>query len=235
VPNPDLPGALAAAVPVAAFLDRLAAALAPHGFHRDSSLVALSTCRDELAQPLAGRISDRWGPVFALGGLGGLPPAGGTMWAACLGHVPDTQRGRLLAIGLTHIGLGADGSAGTYHRPWMTDAAPTCAALSTVVGSWEEPVPQGCPEDREVHDLRAALHDVGPRPEHMVEATVAAAEAVRRRMVAGISGQAPWDRMDVAVVAGVQVHTPEGVGTGDRIVATAAGLLDARGLHAVEL
>jgi hypothetical protein len=41
--------------------------------------------------------------------------------------------------------------------------------------------------------------------------------------------------MDVAAFAGIQVHTPAGVGTGDRILHTGGGLLDARGLDEVDI
>ena len=230
-----LPEELAASTGVDDFLDRTRTALAPHGFEADNTLVALSTCRDEVAQPLAAAVAQYWGPAFSIGGLGGLPSGGSTAWAACLGHVPDHDRGKVLAIGLAHIGTVTDGPAGAYHRPWMAGTATTCGALGAVLGSWGDAPAGEESGDQELHALRGALAASGERPEDMVAATLLTAAAVRERIVEQLTAQQPWDRMDVAVVAGVQVHTPEGVGVGDRILVTDAGILRADGLTALEI
>jgi hypothetical protein len=232
---PVLPDTLAASVPVAEYLDRLTAALGPHGFEPGNTQVALSICRDEMTQQLSHEVEMRWGPAFAIGGLGGFPSSGSTGWAACLSHVPDQGRGMLLAIGLAHIGVEPDGSTGTYHRPWMAGSAPTCGALGAILHSWHEELPGEDLSDHELHTLRTALEDAGGRPEDMLAATHVTARRILELLVDQISELEPWDRMDVAAFAGIQVHTPAGVGTGDRILHTGGGLLDARGLEEVDL
>jgi hypothetical protein len=231
VNSDNLPEPLGSALPAEEFLQDLASTLEPHGFDDDNTLVALSTCRDEMTQRFTQEVDRRFGPPFSHGGLAGLPSGGSTAWVACLSHVPDDGRGKLLAVGLAHVGLEADGSTGSYHRPWMRDSAPTCGALGVVLGSWDDPDPQEPVSDHELHVLRAEMAALGGRPPDMLAATMVAADVILGRLVSQISAQDPWDRMDVAVVSGIQVHTMAGVGSGDRFLATGGGLLDADGLH----
>lgn len=220
-----LPEPFQGAVPVADYLDRLTGAVAAHGFEPDDTLVALSICRDEMTQRFSHEVDLRWGPPFAIGGLGGFPSGGSTGWAACLSHVPDQRRGKLLAIGLAHVGIEPDGSAGTYHRPWMNGSAPTCGALGAILGSWDQAAANEDLSDHELHTLRTALEGAGERPADMLHATQLTASRILDLLVSQITALAPWNAMDVALFAGIQVHTPQGVGIGDRILHVGGGLL----------
>lgn len=230
-----LPEPLEGSVPAAEYLDRLTPAVGAHGFEPDNTQVALSICRDEMTQRFSHEVDLRWGPPFAIGGLGGFPSSGSTGWAACLSHVPDQGRGKLLAIGLAHVGIEPDGSAGTYHRPWMNGSAPTCGALGAILGSWDQAAPGEDLSDHELHTLRSALERAGGRPTDMLHATELTASRILDLLVSQITALAPWDAMDVALFAGIQVHTPAGIGTGDRVLHVGGGLLGTEGLEELDI
>lgn len=208
----ELPEPLSAAVPQTQYLDEVTARLAPWGFSGDATLAAVSICRDELTQHLIADVTERWGPTFALGGLGGIPTLGSTGWSACLAHVPDTaQRGKLLVIGATHIGIGPVGEPGHNLRHGQSGPTPTCGALSALLATWGE-APQVTAEQSALSDDEAQLlrrlveEEFDSDPEGIVELTLAATRAVEAEMMAQLDALDPWGHMDVAVFTGVQVH-----------------------------
>lgn len=226
-PVVELPESLSAAIPQTQYLNDVAARLEPWGFTDDSTLAAVSICRDELTQHLIAAVTDRWGPTFALGGLGGLPSLGRTGWGACLAHVPDTvERGKLLVVGATHIGIGPQGSPGQNLRRNQGEPTATCGALSALLASWGEHPPAG-PDDSGLADGEAQLlrrlveAELCSDPEGIVELTRAATGAVEAEMMAQLDALDPWDRMDVAVFTGVQVHLD---GVEDHVLGVSAAL-----------
>ncbi|MEZ5239599.1 MAG: hypothetical protein R2716_11880 [Microthrixaceae bacterium] len=209
---PRLPEPLRYAVPQGEFLDGIEARLRPHGFSPGSTLAAVSICRDELTQQLIAEVTRRWGPTFSLGGLGGIPSLGRTGWGACLSHVPDTEgRGKLLVIGASHIGVRHDGSLGENLRFHQHDATATCGALRALLQTWGEHPPSG-PDASGLGDVEAELlrglveAQLGSAPADIVELTTAATAAVEHEMTAQLEALGPWDRMDVAVFSGIQLH-----------------------------
>ena len=211
--HPDLPRA----VRLPEFLDVAAATVAPLGFTAANTLAAVSICRDELTQHLMADVEQRWGPPFGLGGLGGVPVLGRTGWGACLSHVPeDAGRGKLLVFGLPHLGLGPRGSVGESLRRGQVAPTPTCGALNSILATWGGQAAtidgEAALADQEADLLRrlVAAELDGP-PADIVEITRAAAAAVVKEMNAQLEALAPWDRMDVALFAGMQVHLPDDV------------------------
>ncbi len=203
------------------YLDTVAAVLEPHGFDRSATLAAVSICRDELTQNLITHVTHRWGPTFALGGLGGLPSLGRTGWGACLAHVPTTaERGKLLVIAAPHIGVERDGSVGHNLRRGQSARTATCGALGAVFETWGEHPPAGPNEtglaDQEAQLLRRLVEaELDETPGDIIELTNAATSAVERETMAQLDSLAPWDEMDVAVFTAVQIHLQLG---GDRMM-----------------
>lgn len=228
----ELPEPLSAAVPQSQYLDEVVARLEPWGFTADATLAAVSICRDELTQHLIAAVTQRWGPTFALGGLGGMPTLGRTGWGACLAHVPDTvERGRLLVIGATHIGIGPHGSPGQNVRHGQGDATPTCGALCALLASWGEhptagPDHSGLTDDEAQLLRRLVEAELDTDPRGIVDLTVAATHAVEVEMMAQLDALDPWDRIDVAVFTGIQVHLD---GVEDRLLGVGATLRGAGG------
>lgn len=93
-----------------------------------------SSCPDELNhsdfdEDISLLMRQRWGEVFHLGGLAGVPFTGNTGWAAFSHHVPDG--GNIFVLFAPHVGLTADGVVGKVHRPGMHHG-PTTACGSAI-------------------------------------------------------------------------------------------------------
>jgi hypothetical protein len=219
------------ALPLGTYLDRVATALDPYGFRPDSTLAAVSICRDEMTQHLLGGVAERWERPFSLGGLGGMPSLGRTGWRACLSHVPDTGgRGHLLVFGLPHLGLDEDGNVGQTLRRNQRQPTATCGAmvslLEVVKRGEEDTLPPGL-DDHEAHRLLRFVQDeTGSVPLEIIELTERAAQAVEAEMWAELDALEAWKDMDVAVFSGVQIHVPE---RSDHIWPTGASVKGADG------
>jgi hypothetical protein len=89
------------------------------GFNAENTLFAESSCPDEVnhddkCEDITAMFTDRWGEVFALGGIGGLPFAGKTGWAAFSSHVP--VNGHISVLFAPHVGIDKDGNVGKVSR-----------------------------------------------------------------------------------------------------------------------
>ena len=69
---------------------------------------------------------ERWGEVFPLGGLAGIPFTGVTGWGAFSHHVP--KDGNIVVLYAPHVGITADGVVGKVHRPGQDHATSACGA-----------------------------------------------------------------------------------------------------------
>ena len=70
-------------------------------------------------------MANRWGEVYPLGGLGGIPFTGKSGWSALSKHVP--ANGNIFALYAPHVGISKDGKVGQIHRPGQQKATATCA------------------------------------------------------------------------------------------------------------
>lgn len=96
-----------------------------------NTVLAESSCPDELNHDHSNHdvsqlMENRWGEVFHLGGLAGIPFTGKTGWGAFSHHVPDD--GSILVIFAPHVGLTEDGTVGKVHRPGQDHATSACGA-----------------------------------------------------------------------------------------------------------
>ena len=85
----------------------------------NNTLFADSTCPDEISHDdpsddVIMRFGNRWGNIFSLGGLGGLPFTGKTGWKAMSSHVPEN--GNIVVLFAPHIGLDYEGNVGQVYR-----------------------------------------------------------------------------------------------------------------------
>jgi hypothetical protein len=89
--------------------------LEKQGFKMSNTLFADSTCPDEIshnnpAEDIVMMFGSRWGGLFSLGGLGGLPFTGTTGWKAMSSHVPEN--GNIVVLYAPHTGLDYQGKVG---------------------------------------------------------------------------------------------------------------------------
>ena len=85
------------------------------GFTADNTLYADSSCPDEInhddpGEDITSLFSNRWGEVFPLAGLAGLPFTGKTGWGAFTSHVPDD--GNVVIMFAPHVSVDSKGNVG---------------------------------------------------------------------------------------------------------------------------
>lgn len=196
------------------YLARVEKALEPLGFDRDNAFAAVSVCRDELTQSILQAVAHRWDEPFDLGGLGGLPSLGRTGWRAALSHVPvDDERGRLIVFGFPHIGIAPDGTIGASLRRRQRQLTATCGAMAALFDSLSTPSEPAPPElgDTEFDRLARIVDTDTPTPSSLVELTLLAAAAVEREIWLELDALGAHREMDIAVLAGIQIHLPDDV------------------------
>jgi len=97
----------------------------------ENTLMAESSCPDELnhdsfTKDISEMLGNRWGEVFHLGGLAGIPFTGNTGWGAFSHHVPKDSN--IFILFSPHVGLTEDGIVGKVHRPGQSHATSACGA-----------------------------------------------------------------------------------------------------------
>ena len=93
--------------------------LAKNGFTDSNTLYCDCSCPDEVNhdnpdEDVSTIFANRWGEVFNLGGLAGLPFTGKTGWGAFAAHVPTD--GNIVLCFAPHVGIDADGNIGKVTR-----------------------------------------------------------------------------------------------------------------------
>ena len=85
------------------------------GFTDENTLFSDSSCPDEINhndinEVIPSLFQRRWGQVFPLSGLGGLPFTGKTGWGAFSSHCPED--GNIVILFAPHVGIDVDGTVG---------------------------------------------------------------------------------------------------------------------------
>jgi hypothetical protein len=109
----------------------VAAELMKLGFNRENTLFADSTCPDEInrADPdddLTLLLYRRWGQIFPLSGLAGVPFCGKSGWNAFCTHIPTD--GNVVVLFAPHIGIHTDGGIGEIKRRGHSQNTYACGA-----------------------------------------------------------------------------------------------------------
>jgi len=96
-----------------------------------NTLLAESSCPDELnhnnfGSDLFDMMGNRFGEVFHLGGLAGVPFTGAAGFNAFNHHVP--KDGNIFVVYAPHVGITEQGVVGKVHRPGQDHATSACGA-----------------------------------------------------------------------------------------------------------
>jgi hypothetical protein len=78
-----------------------------------------SSCPDEInhnnpLEDITSIFQSRWGEIFPLGGLAGLPFTGKTGWTAFASHCP--KDGHIILLFAPHVGVDSSGIVGSVRR-----------------------------------------------------------------------------------------------------------------------
>ena len=93
--------------------------MAIRGFASYDTMFADCTCPDEINhdnpdEDISSLFQKRWGEVYQLGGLAGLPFTGITGWNAFTNHCP--KDGNIVVLYATHVGVNNKGEIGKIKR-----------------------------------------------------------------------------------------------------------------------
>ena len=105
--------------------------LQERGFTDENTLYTDSSCPDEINHDSPGEditsiFQARWGEIFPLGGLAGLPFTGKTGWHAFSSHCPED--GNIVVLCAPHVGIDKDGIVGKIHRAGQRESTGACGA-----------------------------------------------------------------------------------------------------------
>lgn len=101
-----------------------------------NTLLALSTCSDEIERRIEKKFSEKWNLGFWCGGLSGQYFIGPTGTSAMIHHIPDS--GNLLLIYCSHVGVTRRGKIGMVERRGMKKPTTCCGAA---IGAYESQAP----------------------------------------------------------------------------------------------
>ncbi len=94
--------------------NKVGPALEARGFKASNTLYCNSSCLDEINRDPEEDITQifqfRWGEIFPLGGLAGLPFTGRTGWNAFSSHCP--KDGNIILLFAPHVGVDNEGKVG---------------------------------------------------------------------------------------------------------------------------
>ena len=101
-------------------------------FTAENTLFADSSCPDEINhddpdEDITSQFSKRWGEVFPLAGLAGLPFTGKTGWGAFSSHCPNPD-GNIVVLFAPHVGIDHDGTVGSIKRQGIDHKTTACGA-----------------------------------------------------------------------------------------------------------
>lgn len=203
------------AIPVEDYVKRTYAACLPHGLVSEKTLAMVGVCRDELTDAVTEPIRAAWGSPFRLSGLAGMLFLGQAGLRAAQHHAPGADgRRRYVAYVMPHIGIGDNGEPGYIHRPGQDLTSTACGAL---MGFRDELVGgringEMDPFDLEMSLLRQRLLRSIPYGEvpGIVELTRIARDAILDDLGRTAARMHSWGDADVAVFAGIHIHTPDG-------------------------
>ena len=120
--------------------DKVFAKLKTMGFTTYNTIFTDCSCPDEInhddpSQGVCMRFQKRYGNVFPLSGLGGLPFTGKTGWAAMASHVPDD--GHIVVLIGPHVGIDCDGNIGKVNRKGQHQCSSACGAAIGALAALE--------------------------------------------------------------------------------------------------
>ena len=128
--------------------------LAELGFTNTNTLYGDCSCPDEInhndpEEDVSSLFRFRWGQIFKIGGIGGIPHAGKTGWGAFSSHTP--QNGNIVVVFAPHVGIDCDGNVGKVHRQGIDHSTTACGAA---IGAYN-----AVKDDKSQGEFKNGFHD----------------------------------------------------------------------------
>lgn len=101
------------------------------GYTGENTLFADSSCPDEInhddpLEDITSLFQHRWGEIFPLAGLAGVPFTGKTGWGAFSSHCP--KDGNIVILFAPHVGVDSKGQVGKVVREGQDGSSSACGA-----------------------------------------------------------------------------------------------------------
>jgi len=197
------------------FIRKTQCALQPLGFMRESTLVCVATCRDEISQSKVDHVRELWGLSFNLAGLAGMTFAGKTGFGAALQHAPLVNgRERYVFYAGPHVGIGPEGEPGVVQREGRQKPSGACGALMGLLGELQNGRLEGIddPDDVEQCLIRQRIGGpiAGSRSElpDLFDLTRLTHDVILNDVERILAETVDSSKTDYAVITGIQIHGP---------------------------
>jgi len=194
-----------------AVMSRALRAMRRYGVRQSNTIYGQSICSDEINGDkghLSTLLTDYYGKVFPLGGIGGAPYVGKTGFGAFSHHVPDD--GHVFIIFGPHIGFTMDGEAGKFLRTGQAAISTACGAVIAAYNQCMAGSSGSDPQDAQQSWLRAKLKPhcraVTRSENPMVELVMKAYTAVEDEMLAIVNTD--FGSGNLVLLGGIQINMP---------------------------
>lgn len=204
----NFPGALPGKVVV----PRIVEALEPYGVAPNNSIYGQSLCSDEInteKEHMSADMTEYWGHVFPLGGIGGAPYVGKTGFGAFSHHVPED--GNVILLFGPHVGISPDGQVGKFLRCGQHSLSSACGALVAAFNQLTStPTLSDFEHDMEQSWLRSRLQpyvkEIQAAADPMVELAKKAYFAIEKEIME--VGNIDFGSGYLVLIGGVQINMP---------------------------
>ena len=185
------------------------------GFAADNTIACVGVCRDEITQPLIGKIRDKWGEAFNLSSLAGMFFAGKTGLSAAMHHAPNRDgKERYVYYALPHIAIDEEVEVGRCMRTGRGGKSIACGALNAfqkeIAGGKINPTMDN--EDVEQSLLKMRLLKEIPYGQvpGLLELTKITQTVIQVDLENSLKRLIDTHKSDYAVATGIQIHGPDG-------------------------
>jgi len=186
--------------------------LQPLDIKPQNTIYGQSICSDEINNErgqISTMLTNYYGKVFPMGGIGGAPYVGNTGFGAFSAHVPDN--GHVVVLFGPHIGFSPEGEAGKFLRIGQSAASTACRA---VIAAYNQCMaPTATPDDP--HDmnqnwlrnrLKPHCDDVAASKNVMEDLVLKAYKEIEKEIFTIVNTN--YGRGKLVLLGGIQINMP---------------------------
>lgn len=187
-------------------------ALKPLGVKSRNTIYGQSVCSDEINNQegqISSIMTNHFGKVFPMGGIGGAPFVGKTGFGAFSGHVPDG--GNVVVLFGPHIGFSPTGEPAKFSRVGQKKISTACGALVAAYNQLTSGASMGDdPQDMEQSWLRKKLAPYSAKitnsSQPMVTLARAAYKEIEKEMLGIVNTN--FGSGKLVLLGGIQINMP---------------------------
>jgi len=193
-------------------LPKVLKALRPFNINPKDTIYGQSICSDEINNEkgqISTLLSNYYGKVFPMGGIGGAPFVGRTGFGAFSAHVPDN--GHVFVLFGPHIGFSPFSEAGKFLRIGQSRTSTACGAViaaynqvtsGTVMGDDPADIEQSWLRNR----LKAHAGDIAKSSNLMVELVLRAYKEIEKEVLTIVNTK--YGPGNLVLLGGIQINMP---------------------------